>query len=124
LAQGRQLSLEPFFFIRTKSGSKFMVINLPQQEPELTNHPTKRGPYLAARNHPCGLTEKEVEVLRLMVKGANNVRIAGTLKRSRRTIEHHVSGILTKLGVANRMEAALCALSDPRLLQTDRTKIR
>jgi DNA-binding NarL/FixJ family response regulator len=101
-----------------------MAINLPQQEPALTSHPTKRGPYLAARNHPCGLTEKEVEVLKLMVKGANNVVIARTLKRSRRTIEHHVSGILTKLGVANRMEAALRALSDPSLLQTDRTKIR
>jgi DNA-binding NarL/FixJ family response regulator len=101
-----------------------MAINLPQQEPELPSHPTKRGPYLAARNHPCGLTEKEVEVLTLMIKGANNVVIAGTLMRSRRTIEHHVSGILTKLGVANRMEAALRALSDPSLLQTERTKNR
>lgn len=101
-----------------------MAIDFPQPEPALTSHPSKRGPYLAARNHPCGLTEKEVAVLKLLVNGASNIQIAGTLMRSRRTIEHHVSGILVKLGVANRMEAALRALSDPRLLQTDRTKIR
>jgi DNA-binding NarL/FixJ family response regulator len=76
--------------------------------------PAKRGPYSATRNHPRGLTRKEAEVLALLVDGANNLTIAAKLKRSRRTVEHHVSAILTKLGVESRMEAVLLALKPPK----------
>jgi DNA-binding CsgD family transcriptional regulator len=55
---------------------------------------------------PSGLTEREVEVLRLVAAGFTNPQIAGALYISRKTAEHHVSNILTKLGVGSRTEAA------------------
>jgi DNA-binding NarL/FixJ family response regulator len=67
---------------------------------------TKRGPYRVSRNHPFGLSGKEALILEMLRVGATNAAIAEQLNRSRRTVEHHVSAILTKLGVSSRIEAA------------------
>ena len=56
------------------------------------------------------LTERELEVLALMVEGLNNTQIAGRLTVSPSTIKSHVSNILSKLGVASRTEAVSLAL--------------
>jgi len=56
------------------------------------------------------LTEREREVLALMVEGLNNTQIAGRLTVSPSTIKSHVSNILSKLGVASRTEAVTLAL--------------
>jgi NarL family two-component system response regulator LiaR len=56
------------------------------------------------------LTEREREVLALMVEGLNNTQIAGRLTVSPSTIKSHVSSILSKLGVASRTEAVTLAL--------------
>lgn len=56
------------------------------------------------------LTEREREVLILMIEGLNNVQIAGRLTVSPSTIKSHVSNILSKLGVASRTEAVTLAL--------------
>jgi two-component system, NarL family, response regulator LiaR len=56
------------------------------------------------------LTERELEVLALMVEGLNNTQIAGRLSVSSSTIKSHVSNILSKLGVASRTEAVTLAL--------------
>ena len=56
------------------------------------------------------LTEREREVLVLMVEGLNNTQIAGRLVVSPSTIKTHVSHILSKLGVASRSEAVALAL--------------
>ena len=56
------------------------------------------------------LTEREREVLALMVEGLNNTQIAGRLVVSPSTIKSHVSNILSKLGVASRTEAVTLAL--------------
>ncbi len=56
------------------------------------------------------LTEREREVLALMVEGLNNTQIAGRLVVSPSTIKSHVSNILSKLGVATRTEAVTLAL--------------
>lgn len=56
------------------------------------------------------LTEREREVLALMIEGLNNVQIAGRLTVSPSTIKSHVSNILAKLGVASRTEAVTLAL--------------
>jgi two-component system, NarL family, response regulator LiaR len=56
------------------------------------------------------LTEREREVLVLMVEGLNNTQIAGRLTVSPSTIKSHVSNILTKLGVSSRTEAVTLAL--------------
>ena len=56
------------------------------------------------------LTEREREVLLLMVEGLNNTQIAGRLTVSPSTIKSHVSSILAKLNVASRTEAVALAL--------------
>jgi DNA-binding CsgD family transcriptional regulator/tetratricopeptide (TPR) repeat protein len=56
-----------------------------------------------------GLTEREREVIRLVAAGRSNQEIADTLFITRKTASVHVSNILGKLGVANRVEAAAVA---------------
>jgi len=56
-----------------------------------------------------GLTDREREVLGLIAAGHSNAKIAGTLFISPKTVSVHVSNILTKLGVAGRVEAAAVA---------------
>jgi len=53
------------------------------------------------------LTEREREVLRLVVVGKSNKEIAQILSVTVRTVDFHVSNILKKLGVASRVEAAM-----------------
>lgn len=56
------------------------------------------------------LTEREREVLILMIEGLNNTQIAGRLSVSPSTIKSHVSNILSKLGATSRTEAVALAL--------------
>ena len=56
------------------------------------------------------LTEREKEVLALLVEGLNNNQIAERLVVSRSTVKFHVSSILSKLGVSSRTEAVALAL--------------
>jgi ATP/maltotriose-dependent transcriptional regulator MalT len=64
-----------------------------------------RGPRATTRANPASLTTREVEVLSLMAEGRRNAEIADRLFLSAKTIEHHVSAIFAKLGVASRAEA-------------------
>ena len=66
-----------------------------------------RGPRAAARADPSGLTARQREVLELVAQGATNAEIAARLVISAKTVDHHVSAVLAKLGAANRREAAL-----------------
>jgi DNA-binding CsgD family transcriptional regulator/tetratricopeptide (TPR) repeat protein len=68
-----------------------------------------RGPRRATRRNPAGLTCRELEVLGLMVDGMRNTDIATHLVLSTKTVEHHVSSILRKLGVSSRREAVAAA---------------
>ncbi|HET8949007.1 MAG TPA: AAA family ATPase, partial [Solirubrobacteraceae bacterium] len=64
-----------------------------------------RGPRAASRLGPAGLTPRETEVLELIVRGATNAEIARELVISAKTVDHHVSAVLGKLGVGSRREA-------------------
>jgi DNA-binding NarL/FixJ family response regulator len=68
-----------------------------------------RGPRPATRTHPAGLTEREAEILGLLTDGLSNADIAARLVISVRTVDHHVTAVLQKLGVPTRREAARAA---------------
>lgn len=65
-----------------------------------------KGPSTATRTNPAGLTNRQVEVFLLLADGLTNGEIAEELYLSTRTVDHHVSAILMKLGVGSRREAA------------------
>jgi DNA-binding CsgD family transcriptional regulator/tetratricopeptide (TPR) repeat protein len=70
-----------------------------------------RGPHAATRANPAGLTDRQLDVLELVEAGATNAEIAEQLVLSVRTVDHHVSAILARLGAASRREAAATARS-------------
>ncbi|MGW7613782.1 ATP-binding protein [Streptomyces sp. NPDC054766] len=68
-----------------------------------------RGPLAVTRENPAGLTERQVQVMRLLARGLTNGEIAEHLVVSVRTVDHHVSAVLDKLGVRTRRQAAVRA---------------
>ncbi len=68
--------------------------------------PVPRGANSRTRTNAGGLTDREVEVALLLADGNTDKEIADQLVISRKTVGHHVSHVLTKLGARNRSEAA------------------
>jgi DNA-binding NarL/FixJ family response regulator len=64
-----------------------------------------RGPRASTRENPANLTSRELEVLILVAQGLRNADVAERLFLSEKTVDHHVSAILRKLGVRTRGEA-------------------
>ena len=69
-----------------------------------------QAPRRRRRDYPCGLSQREVEVLCLIAAGKSNREIADTLCISTNTVANHVRNILTKTNTANRTEAATFAV--------------
>jgi DNA-binding NarL/FixJ family response regulator len=67
---------------------------------------------LATSGHAPALSPREFEVLDLLTRGWDNARIAAALYVSLGTVKHHISNILSKLGVENRIQAAVRAVQD------------
>lgn len=65
-----------------------------------------RGPRAATRAAPAGLTAREQEVLALLSQGLPDKEISRQLFISERTVHHHVSAVLSKIGVSSRTAAA------------------
>ena len=68
-----------------------------------------RGPRRATTANVAGLTPRQAEVLSLVEQGLSNAEIAARLTLSPKTVDHHVSALLDKLGVASRGQAAAVA---------------
>ncbi len=71
--------------------------------------PVPRGPRGASRSNKAGLTARELEILGYLVEGLSDAEIATRLTLSERTVGHHVSAVLRKLGVPSRSRAAAAA---------------
>jgi DNA-binding CsgD family transcriptional regulator len=68
-----------------------------------------RGPNRATAANPAGLTGRQVEVLGLLAEGLTDAEIAARLSLSAKTVGHHVSALLAKLGVGSRGQAVTAA---------------
>ena len=75
------------------------------------------GPRPRTQSNPAGLTARELELLPLLAEGLRNTQIADRLVVSPRTVDHHVSAILGKLGVKTRSQAATEAIRRGLLIQ-------
>jgi two-component system nitrate/nitrite response regulator NarL len=65
-----------------------------------------QGPPDRAEGSPFGLTQRELQVVELIVAAAGNKKIAETLAISEKTVKHHLTNIFEKLGVSSRLELA------------------
>jgi DNA-binding CsgD family transcriptional regulator len=69
-----------------------------------------RGPRRTTLAHGAGLTSREADVLRLLGEGRSNKSIARALSISPKTVDHHVSSVINKMGATSRGQAVALAL--------------
>jgi NarL family two-component system response regulator LiaR len=72
---------------------------------QVSSHQTQPATLITSK-----LTEREIEILRLIARGLSNADISGRLFLSEGTVRNHVSAILAKLGVSDRTQAAVIAI--------------
>jgi DNA-binding NarL/FixJ family response regulator len=74
-----------------------------------------RGPRPSTKENPAGLIARQMEVLALLAEGLQNAEIAERLFISPKTVDHHISAILSKLNVSSRAKAVTAAV-EPGLI--------
>jgi DNA-binding CsgD family transcriptional regulator/tetratricopeptide (TPR) repeat protein len=109
LAQGPEEALRESLVILEQLGAGPLAAIVRQRLRELGVRGIPRGPRESTRKNPAGLTSREVQVLRLLVRGHTNSELAHRLHISAKTVDHHVSSILDKLEVRSRTEAVAAA---------------
>ena len=108
LAQGeREKALELLdesLAISTELGMRPVVERVAALQEKVRSQPVERP--LGAPAFPDGLSQREVDVLRLVAEGQSNSQIGGQLFISDRTVSTHLTNIFNKIGASNRAEAA------------------
>jgi DNA-binding CsgD family transcriptional regulator/tetratricopeptide (TPR) repeat protein len=99
---GLRLALERF----DELGATATALRARQALRDLGVRGIPTGARAVTRAHPAGLTPREAEVLDHLADGLTNEQIASVLVISPRTVDHHVSSLLAKLGAKTRGEAA------------------
>lgn len=94
LAELQQLDARPAAMIVARRLRESGVLGLP------------RGPRQKTRSNVAQLTARQLEILTLLTQGLRNAEIAERLVLSQRTVDHHISAILEKLGARSRTEAS------------------
>ncbi len=101
-AEIRAGACDPFLGARPRA-------NVVQRLRELGVRAIPRGPRPQTLANPAQLTRRELEIVELVAEGLRNAEIAQRLHLSAKTVDHHVSAVLSKLGVRTRTEAAHAA---------------
>lgn len=109
LAEGDEHARREGFAILESLGAKATLTALRHRLRAAGVRGVPRGPRTTTATNPAGLTKREMEVLLLLAKGLPNAEIARRLVRSEKTVDHHVSTILSKLAVRTRTEATSTA---------------
>ncbi len=109
LADGPEAALREALEILEPLGAGPLATIVRQRLRDLGVQSIPRGPRDSTRANPKGLTVREVQVLRLLVKGHTNSELARQLHVTTKTVDHHVSSILAKLDVRSRTEAVAAA---------------
>jgi DNA-binding CsgD family transcriptional regulator/tetratricopeptide (TPR) repeat protein len=106
LGSADEASLRQALWIFTDLGASATARFTRQKMRQLAIRSIPAGPRTATREHPLGLTRREHEVLDLICARHTNAEIAGKLFISVKTVDHHVSAVLAKLGAPTRRAAA------------------
>jgi DNA-binding CsgD family transcriptional regulator len=93
----------------TTMGARPLALRVARRLRDLGAREVPRGPRATTRANSAGLTARELEVAALLARGMTNPEIAHELVLSAKTVEHHVSAVLAKLGVRNRRQVARAA---------------
>jgi DNA-binding NarL/FixJ family response regulator len=109
LADGPEAALREALAILEQLGTGPLAAIVRQRLRDLGVRSIPRGPRASTKGHPAGLTRREAQVLRLLVRGHTNNELARCLHISAKTVDHHVSSILGKLEVRSRTEAVAAA---------------
>nr|MDQ6906671.1 response regulator transcription factor [Chloroflexota bacterium] len=97
--------MEEVRVICTSLGARPALLRAELLAAHLTPHQAEPAP-----PRPAGMTEREIEVLRLLATGSSNRVIGAALGITTRTVERHISNIYTKIGAYSRAEAATYAI--------------
>jgi DNA-binding CsgD family transcriptional regulator len=114
LAAGDAAAVHQAWTIFDRLGARLDAAMAAKRLRQLGVHRLPRGPRPTTRANPARLTRRELDVLALIAEGQLDREIAARLFLSPRTVGHHVSAILAKLGARSRAEAAQAST---RLLQ-------
>jgi len=106
LSEGDEQAMKRSIEILEDMGATTVAQLIKQKMREFGMKKIPKGPRRTTRKNPAGLTIRQMEVLKLLGKGLSNIEISNKLYISPKTVDHHVSAILSKLNIHSRFEAA------------------